>query len=49
MLLAEAIDAADASSSTVTEVLDSTEGALARAQLGLREARAGKTIRADQL
>ena len=48
MLLADAIDAQE-SSRTVTQHLDSTEGALMRARLGLRQARANQTIRADQL
>jgi hypothetical protein len=48
MLLTGAIDAADVSPETVTQLLDS-EAALARAQLGLRQARAGQTIRADHL
>jgi hypothetical protein len=49
LLLADAIDAADVSPTTVTLLLDSTEGALDRARTGLRQARSGQTIRADEL
>ena len=49
MLLADAIDATDVSPAAVEQLLDSTQGALDRAQLGLRQARSGQTIRADEL
>jgi predicted transcriptional regulator len=49
MLLADAIDAADVSPATVTQLLDSTEAAFDRAKLGLRQARSGQTIRLDEL
>jgi hypothetical protein len=49
MLLADAIDAADASPPTVMQLLDSTGAAFERAQLGLVQARSGQTIPADEL
>ena len=49
VLLTNAIDDADVSAATVTQLLDSTDAALDRAQLGLRQARAGQTIRPDEL
>ena len=49
MLLTDAIDAADVSSATITQLLDSTVGAHDRAQLGLRQGRSGQTIGADEL
>ena len=48
-LLSAAIDAADETPKTVTELLESSETSFARAQIGLRQGRAGHTIRADQL
>jgi hypothetical protein len=49
MLLADAIDAADVSPPTITQLLDSTDAPFDRAQLGLRQAQTGQTIRVDEL
>lgn len=48
-LLSIAIDSADPDASHVHLILDSIPGALARAQAGLQEARAGKGIPLDEL
>lgn len=48
-LLAQALDDASTDTRTVTELLDAIPGALRRAQLGLRQARAGRTIDLDEL
>jgi hypothetical protein len=48
-LLAHALDEADPDSRNVVDLLDGIPGAYERAQLGLRQARAGRTISLDQL
>jgi hypothetical protein len=48
-LLSTAIDEADPDARNVTDLLDGIPGAYERAQLGLRQARAGETIALDQL
>lgn len=48
-LLAHAIDDADPDASSIVELLDATPGAYERAQVGLRQARAGETIALDEL
>jgi predicted transcriptional regulator len=48
-LLAHALDEADPDPRNVVELLDGITGAYERAQLGLRQARAGQTISLDQL
>lgn len=48
-LLSQAIDEADVDARNVVELLDGMPGALARAQLGLEQARAGRTIALDEL
>ncbi len=48
-LLSSAIDDADLDARTMTEVLDSIDGAFERAQLGSRQACEGKTIPLDDL
>ncbi|HWK26329.1 MAG TPA: hypothetical protein VNS09_07200 [Solirubrobacter sp.] len=48
-LLASALDDADPSARNVVELLDGLPGAFERAQLGLEQARAGRTIPLDQL
>jgi hypothetical protein len=48
-LLSQAIDEADVDARHVVELLDGIPGAFGRAQLGLDQARAGKTIGLDEL
>ena len=48
-LLSSALDDADPDARTVVELLDGIPGASERAQLGLRQARAGETIALDKL
>jgi predicted transcriptional regulator len=48
-LLATALDEADPDAQNVVELLDGLPGALERAQLGLRQAKAGETVPLDQL
>jgi hypothetical protein len=48
-LLTTALDEADPDARNVTELLDGIGGAYERAQLGLRQARAGDTIPLDAL
>lgn len=48
-LLSTALDEADPDAGSVTELLDAIPGAFERAQLGLEQARAGKTVPLDQL
>ena len=48
-LLATALDEADPAASNVVELLDGLPGALERAQLGLEQAKSGKTISLDEL
>jgi len=48
-LLSQAIDEADVDARHVVELLDGIPGAFERAQLGLEQARAGKTIAVDEL
>jgi hypothetical protein len=48
-LLSKAIDEADLGARHVVELLDGIPCAFERAQLGLEQARAGKTIAADEL
>jgi predicted transcriptional regulator len=48
-LLSTALDQADPDAATVTTLLDSIPGAFDRAQQGLREARAGRVVRPDDL
>jgi hypothetical protein len=48
-LLSTALDDADPDARTVTEVLDSIPGAWERANLGLQQARSGKTRALDTL
>lgn len=48
-LLSQAIDEADVDARHVVELLDGIPGAFERAQLGLAQARAGKTIAVDDL
>ena len=48
-LLSHAIDEADPDPRNVVEILDGIEGAFERAQLGLEQARSGKTIALDEL
>ncbi len=48
-LLSAAIDEADLDARTMTELLDSIEGAFERAQLGSRAGREGKTIPLEEL
>jgi hypothetical protein len=48
-LLAHALDDADPDPRNVVDLLDGIPGAYERAQLGLRQARAGRTISLDQL
>jgi hypothetical protein len=48
-LLAHALDEADPDPRNVVDLLDVIPGAYERAQLGLRQARAGRTISLDQL
>lgn len=48
-LLSTAIDDADPDPASVVAVLDGTEGAWERAQIGNRQAKAGETISLDDL
>jgi hypothetical protein len=48
-LLSSAIDEADADARHVVELLDRIPGALERAQLGLEQARSGRTASLDEL
>ncbi len=48
-LLSHALDQADADARHVGELLDAIPGALASAQLGLRQARRGETVTLDDL
>jgi hypothetical protein len=48
-LLSQAIDEADVDARHMVELLDGIPGAFERAQLGLEQARAGKTISVDEL
>lgn len=48
-LLSQAIDEADPDPRNVAELLDGVPGALARAQRGLEQARAGETVALDEL
>jgi len=48
-LLSQAIDEADVDARHVVELLDGIPGAFERAQLGLKQARADKTIAIDEL
>jgi len=48
-LLSQALDEADADPATVVQVLDGISGAFDRAQLGLRQARSGETVRLGDL
>jgi hypothetical protein len=48
-LLSAAIDEADLDSRTMTELLDSIDGAFESAQLGSRQGREGKTIPLEDL
>ena len=48
-LLSHAIDEADVDPRNVVEILDGISGAFERAQLGLKQARSGKTVALDEL
>lgn len=48
-LLSRAIDDADVDARHIVELLDATPGAYERAQLGLAQARSGRTIPLDDL
>jgi len=48
-LLSNAIDDADPDSRNVVELLDGIPGAFERAQIGLRQAKVGKTVPLDDL
>ena len=48
-LLSQAIDEADLDAGHVVELLDGIPGAFERAQLGLEQARKGRTISLDDL
>lgn len=48
-LLAQALDEADPDPRNVADLLDSIDGAFERAQLGLEQARAGRTVPLDEL
>jgi len=48
-LLAHALEDADPDPRNIVELLDGISGTYERAQLGLRQARAGETISLDQL
>jgi hypothetical protein len=48
-LLSSAIDEADADARHVVELLDGIPGAFERAQLGVEEARSGRTVGLDEL
>lgn len=48
-LLANALDGADPDARNVVELLDGIPGAYERAQLGLRQAKAGQTVPLNEL
>ncbi len=48
-LLSQAIDEADVDADNLVQILDGIAGAFERAQLGLRQARSGKTTPLDEL
>jgi len=48
-LLSQALDDADPDASNIVELLEGIPGAHERAQLGLKQAKAGETISLDQL
>jgi predicted transcriptional regulator len=48
-LLAQALDDADPDPRNVVALLDGIDGALDRAQLGLHDAHAGRTVSVDEL
>lgn len=48
-LLSSALDEADPDARNVVDLLDGIPGAYERAQLGLEQAKAGKTVSLDQL
>jgi hypothetical protein len=48
-LLSSALDEVDPDARHVVELLDGMPGAFDRAQLGLRQAEAGRTVRLDEL
>jgi hypothetical protein len=48
-LLSSAIDDADPDPKNVVDLLDGIPGAYERAQLGLRQAKTGETVRLDEL
>lgn len=48
-LLSQALDEAGADARNVTQLLDGIPGAFERAQLGLRQAKAGRTVELDEL
>ncbi len=48
-LLSRALDEADVDARHIAELLDGIEGAFERAQLGLEQARSGKTVPLDEI
>ncbi len=48
-LLSRAIDEADVDAGNVVQILEGISGAFERAQLGLRQARAGRTAALDEI
>jgi hypothetical protein len=48
-LLSSALDDVDPDARNVVELLDGIPGALERAQIGLKQARAGETVSLDEL
>jgi hypothetical protein len=48
-LLSRALDEADVDARHIAELLDGIEGAFERAELGLEQARSGKTVPLDEL
>jgi predicted transcriptional regulator len=48
-LLSQALDEADPDARNVVELLDGIPGAYERAQLGLQQAKAGRTVPLDEL
>lgn len=48
-LLAQALDDADPDPRNVVDLLDGIDGAYERAQLGLQDAHAGRTVSVDEL
>ena len=48
-LLSRALDEAEVDARHIAELLDGIEGAFERAQLGLEQARSGKTVPLDEL